>query len=286
MWPCLKPSFTRIKERIPEWLKWVKNNQERPLKRLEISDSPIMNSIGIIFFFMRRASLVENLKHFLYYEHNKDFLPPAQFTDRIIIIEVWVLLIIWVLAIPQIGILQPTFYRKYGHICEMTAILSFVWLSIQTCQTTIYHLIWKTAIEEHFRSNAHNLHRNLFLAIIGHLKVSYLFGLTYWFGFSNRLGNHFDKPIYELWDAVYFSFVTSTTLGFGDIAPNPATYSTNVKTIILLQIIVSMLMFGVIIARAVSLIEPIKDSKNKPHRRPYEMRRSKLSRLRRYKISK
>ena len=50
-------------------------------------------------------------------------------------------------------------------------------------------------------------------------------------------------------DFVYFSFVTLTTLGYGDITPASPT----VRTLTILEALVGQLFIGILIARLVSL---------------------------------
>ena len=66
---------------------------------------------------------------------------------------------------------------------------------------------------------AANRLRNLVIAFANFCFVTWLFGLFY--GWTRDLG--FEETIVTVWGAIYFSFVTGSTLGYGDIYPDSTT---------------------------------------------------------------
>lgn len=230
--------------KLSEWWFWVLSPEEIP-KATKISWSPIMIGVGIIFLLMRRLSPVEHLKHLFYYKRERQpFFPPAIFTDCCILIGISVIIIV--------SIWFSDWIKEYYSI---VASIIAVWISLQTFQTSIFHLIWKVVMEK--PAPAHSLVRNLILAMIGFIKIAYLFGLAYWWFFSNKFQ---PNCLSSIWDAIYFSFSTSTTLGFGDITPKVGPNNILLKSTIILELIISFFMFGVIVARSVSLIKQISDT--------------------------
>ncbi len=256
--PAAKPTpmekrgkFETMNHRIKKWWQWFWSFDERPIFQNEKDRSIIMIGVGWLFWIMRRLSLEENLKRYKYYDPgNLPFTAPANFTDYYILIEIAV-----------VFILSIFFSRAIQNFCYIGNLIAsglLIWISIQTCQTNLFHLIWKTVLEKGFHGPAHNFVRNLIFAIIGYLKIAWFFGIVYWWSFSKS----FDKNgLMGLGDAIYFSLITSTTLGFGDITPNKIKYVLSLKMIIVLELIISISMFGVIVARSISLIDRIKDSK-------------------------
>ena len=53
--------------------------------------------------------------------------------------------------------------------------------------------------------------------------------------------------IREFWRALYFSVVTMTTLGFGDIAANPDSWAG--QTLLMLQVILGYVLLGALVTR-------------------------------------
>ncbi|MFT5481980.1 MAG: hypothetical protein ACI9GW_000627 [Halieaceae bacterium] len=58
------------------------------------------------------------------------------------------------------------------------------------------------------------------LALLAHVLEIWIFGLGYMVALRiDGLGGFVGTPVIDVFDAVYFSFITYTTLGFGDIVP-------------------------------------------------------------------
>ncbi|RLA09748.1 MAG: two pore domain potassium channel family protein [Gammaproteobacteria bacterium] len=60
----------------------------------------------------------------------------------------------------------------------------------------------------------------VFAALIAHLVEIWLFGISYYLiNLNGALGTLQGNFIGSLWDCVYFSFTTYSTVGYGDIEP-------------------------------------------------------------------
>jgi hypothetical protein len=74
-----------------------------------------------------------------------------------------------------------------------------------------------------------------------------VFGVVYWLWPSFVMVNGQLGDIRGFWHALYFSVVTMTTLGFGDIAANPDSWAG--QTLLILQVILGYVLLGALVTR-------------------------------------
>lgn len=95
--------------------------------------------------------------------------------------------------------------------------------------------------------------QHVFAALSAYLIAGHFFGMLYatmdriWPG-SFTIAGVASDPL-ELADAIYFSFVTMTTLGYGDIVP----VASGVRGIVVVEAVVGQLYLAVLVARLVGL---------------------------------
>lgn len=89
----------------------------------------------------------------------------------------------------------------------------------------------------------------LFLAFLSYLFMVYGYGIIYVF-ISNLDSESFSQADLGIIDGVYFSLITSSTVGYGDITPR----SVAAKLTVMTQIIVSMFYILMLFSSAVSYI--------------------------------
>ena len=77
--------------------------------------------------------------------------------------------------------------------------------------------------------------------------LAFGFGLVYWLFPSSVIVNGTVGDIRGLWHALYFSVVTMTTLGFGDIAANPDSWVG--QTLLMVQVILGYVLLGALVTR-------------------------------------
>jgi len=77
--------------------------------------------------------------------------------------------------------------------------------------------------------------------------LAFGFALVYWLLPSSVMVNGTIGDIRGLWHALYFSVVTMTTLGFGDIAANPDSWVG--QTLLMVQVILGYVLLGALITR-------------------------------------
>jgi hypothetical protein len=83
--------------------------------------------------------------------------------------------------------------------------------------------------------------------IVTFFGLAFGFGLVYWLCPSCVLVNGTIGDIRGLWHALYFSVVTMTTLGFGDIAANPDSWLG--QTLLMAQVILGYVLLGALVTR-------------------------------------
>lgn len=83
--------------------------------------------------------------------------------------------------------------------------------------------------------------------IITFLVLAFLFALIYWLCPSCVMVNNIVGDIRGFWHALYFSVVTMTTLGFGDIAANPDSWAG--QTLLMVQVILGYVLLGALVTR-------------------------------------
>ena len=100
--------------------------------------------------------------------------------------------------------------------------------------------------------------RSLFFAIGHYVEIGMCMGYIYWY-----LDAFNTKPI-TLAQSVYFSFVTMTTTGFGDITP-----STDLaRLVVTVHAVVSVFMIATVIGLFLSLSSAVADSKEQRNTEP------------------
>jgi len=77
--------------------------------------------------------------------------------------------------------------------------------------------------------------------------LAFVFGLVYWLWPSCVIVNGTVGAIRGFWHALYFSVVTMTTLGFGDIAANPDSWLG--QTLLMAQVILGYVLLGALVTR-------------------------------------
>jgi hypothetical protein len=93
-----------------------------------------------------------------------------------------------------------------------------------------------------------HLLRSLVFAIAGYATVVTGFGVFY------SLLGHQLEPSLNPWTAIYFSFVTATTLGFGDFQPKTGAWA--VQATVVIEVLVAVFFLAVIIATFVNMKGP------------------------------
>lgn len=90
--------------------------------------------------------------------------------------------------------------------------------------------------------------------IYGGLSVYLLMGLAWASVYSHLMDNHPASFAvnYGTWDAIYFSFVTLTTLGYGDIVP----IAPGARMLATLEAVSGVMCLAVLIARLVAMYKP------------------------------
>jgi hypothetical protein len=73
------------------------------------------------------------------------------------------------------------------------------------------------------------------------------FAVIYWLCPTFVMVNQVVGDIRGFWHALYFSVVTMTTLGFGDIAANPDSWAG--QTLLMLQVILGYVLLGALVTR-------------------------------------
>jgi len=81
--------------------------------------------------------------------------------------------------------------------------------------------------------------------IVTFFSLAFLFALIYWLWPSCVMVNREVGNVEGLWQALYFSVVTMTTLGFGDIAANPDSWVG--QTLLMLQVILGYVLLGALV---------------------------------------
>lgn len=195
--------------------------------------------VGLGFWIFRRMSLVEHIKHMIPQLHPEKGTP-AWFTD--------------VYFVSWIGVaILATFYVH--HLPPSSASLFCIFLILQIVQANLYHQIWRVILlTDRNRPLVYSHVRNLFICILSVLQITWIFGLVFWW---NR--DQLDIAPDSVWQAIYFSFVTASTLGYGDIHPNASLNSSFVQFVVVCQIIVTLLMTTVALSQAISAVGSIRE---------------------------
>lgn len=93
---------------------------------------------------------------------------------------------------------------------------------------TFLHIFHKIFLPEHDHSKMAN--RSIILLFFNFMEVLASFGVIY------AAGNYLNQPVQSWVDALYFSFITGVTIGYGDFHP----VNENGKILVMIQILSTM----------------------------------------------
>jgi hypothetical protein len=207
--------------------------------------SPLLCLVSFMFFILRRLSLSEYLR-----VTYRTFVPsrhiPAWFAD--LYIATWFVLIL--VAIRNAD--------KFQHV-GWTYFALFV--VIQMVQVNFYNNIWRVVVKK--KRLAYNHGRNLIIGLINLFHVNLIFALiyywnrTYWDGVMQQ--SSFDACISDISRAIYFSFVTGATIGYGDIHPKIIAETEFVQRLVVFHAMVSTVLITVIIGQAIGAVGSLRE---------------------------
>ena len=92
--------------------------------------------------------------------------------------------------------------------------------------------------------------KDLLTLLVVYFFVTVAFGLIYFLLPANAFKAPFDSSADGVLDSVYFSFVTTTTLGYGDHYPTQAL----ARSIVIVQLLLSLFLLGVALNYLLSTI--------------------------------
>jgi Ion channel len=224
-----------------EWWKWFRSGSEEfvelddPSATSDTDSGLIVPLLGRVFWILRRMSPVEHLKHFVPALHPSRGTPPW-FTDLWILLS-WGLFLILAMAGFRCGVLLSIFY---------------VFLAAQVVQTSVYHNIWRTALKlSPGMTGVYSHVRNLSISVLNVIAVWWLFGLAYW-----SLGaNHFSQDFAGSWQAIYFSVIVGSTLGFDMIHPSGRVTS----LLIVVEIVLSLISIAIVVGHGISAVGHLRE---------------------------
>ena len=151
----------------------------------------------------------------------------------------WFLFGLWLAAFSLLLALLDLFYAsKYIYIASILVLLFFL---INSLVLAIKHILFGPRIDMN--------------KIVGSLTIYLLIGIIWalLYGLVEQLisgsfsGNILDVGGTRFWDLVYFSFVTLTTLGYGDILP----MNTYARTLAYMEAIVGQFYIAILVASLV-----------------------------------
>ena len=144
----------------------------------------------------------------------------------------WTILLMFVPYLAYLLIFLPIPYLNWGLLTYSLALV-------------LVYCYLMSAFKEHmaYTSNPFDFVKVELLILF---NVVVFFGLGYFF-LSQAGGDHFNRTI-QLFDGIYFSFVTIATLGYGDIHP----VSSAAKAMVILEIAVGLWFFVTVIPAAVA----------------------------------
>ncbi len=163
------------------------------------------------------------------------------------------------LTIEALGIGKVLYYYFILSFYDKTTNLGFLILSIILTADTLQFLASRIFLTDVFREPISHK-RSLLMAFINYIEICYCFAFIY--AFIDHTNSDLSTPIFLVnssteikhisnLQALYFSFVTSATIGYGDITPK----NENVMRLVILQIVISLFLVVVIISNVTSKIE-------------------------------
>ncbi len=207
--------------------------------------SPFLYLMSCLFWVLRRLSLVEYLKPCLrqWIWHSKQ--TPATFTD------------LYIFAWFAVAISAAWWHNEPPNWLYTAWALFMV---VQIVQTTFYHNLWRKVIGKNRLVYSHG--RNLLIGLLNYFEITWLFGVLYWW---NRHAG-FDSCLKSVWQAIYFSFVTGATIGYGDITPSKSDLGF-VHALVVVQSLVSITMLTIIIGHAIGALGSLDDTTSAKEKR-------------------
>lgn len=103
------------------------------------------------------------------------------------------------------------------------------------CTIAVVRILQKLFKAELFRL------KNLAVVIFAYILVTIIFGCLYFLLPTGSISPAFKMSLLGVLDAVYFSFVTTTTLGYGDFQP----VSTLARSVVVVQLVLSIFVIAV-----------------------------------------
>lgn len=111
------------------------------------------------------------------------------------------------------------------------------------------HIVDKLFIQDESPRRPRSYGRNLFNAVIGYIELNWVFGIVYWF-----FGTSLSKTPNSVFHCIYFSFVTGSTLGYGEITPHSSSPNICLLAVIVFHVLSNILMIAIVIATASAAI--------------------------------
>lgn len=130
-----------------------------------------------------------------------------------------------------VGELYVIFKTMVPFILLYFSLWNYMWLylfNIYLLTETFLHLFHKIFLPEHDHSKMAN--RSIILLFFNFIEVIASFGVIY------SAGDYLNQPLQSWIDALYFSFITGITIGYGDFHP----VNENGKILVMLQILSTM----------------------------------------------
>jgi hypothetical protein len=126
---------------------------------------------------------------------------------------------------------------------EMASLLSWVAIGVIAAAGALRHALRAKAVTA----------EHVYAALSAYLLAGLFFGVVYWTMERTWAGSFHvaGAPLenFQLWNAIYFSFVTLATVGYGDVVPK----SDAVQGLAIVEALVGQFYLAVLVARWVSL---------------------------------
>jgi len=221
--------------------KWRKDVFVPKGERRKENASLFLYVIGLAFAVSRRISLGELINHYRFWPSRV----PAKSVEKYILF--------W-LALFLAGTITAAFFSPPDLNWAWCALCFFLlFLTVQTVQVNLHRNVWRPVVDStnyRRRRKPRSFGRNLVSAFIGYLIVTWIFGIQYWV-----LGKSLDPQLESIWHALYFSFVTGSTLGYGEIKPSASSPSELILALISCHIFLSLLMVSVVVGTTTATIQ-------------------------------
>lgn len=200
---------------------------------------------------LRRLSVFEHAKHFFHRPFNATGLGvPPTFTDRVMLI--------------RLGLLALSACLGGMDGARNWAMGLTVYLLVEALQTSFFHNIWRwqtIAARDNPKQFVYSRVRTFVFAVLMFAHVVGLYAIIYAHGLASGVtsGGEHPKQLEGILQAIYFSVVTATTLGFGDFSPN----TDFARVVVASEALAGLFMLAVVIARAVGILEPIQTASDR-----------------------